>query len=235
MTMLAYHNDPAVKDKYIARMRSHMEADALIQGKGWDGYKGCAVGCTFETYDHSCGPVEIGVPEPLVRLEDAIFEGLPEDQAKGFPLAFLEAIQVGADLSLAWPRFAVWLLSDPQFGVLRHCNDATRPSVETVIGLYHRWIDGDQPSDEEFEVARAAAWAARETEAARAAAETAWAAAWAAAGAAEAASWAAAGAAQSAAWAAAEAASWAAKEGFWIAARDELLRLLSQAPVAAEA
>lgn len=220
--MFAYHSDQNIKNTYIARMKAHMEADALIQGTGWNGHKGCAVGCTFEDYDHARGPVEIGVPEPLMWLEDCIFEGLPDGQAKGFPLAFLEAIPVGADLSLVWPRFALWLLADPNHGVLQHTGNATRPAVEAVIDLYRRWLDGDQPSADEFEVAAEAAWAAAEA-ATWAAAEAAWAAAEA--------PWAAWRAARTATRNAAA----AAEEGFWGAARDELLRLLREAPVAEEA
>jgi hypothetical protein len=77
--MLAYHGDPAIKDKYLSRMRAHRAADELVAGVGFKKngkVQGCAVGCTFDVYDHSRGPIEIGVPEVLIRLEDSIFEGL---------------------------------------------------------------------------------------------------------------------------------------------------------------
>jgi len=96
--MQAYHNQQSVKDKYVNRVRAHRQADNLIQGLGWEDGKGCSVGCTFEAYDHSRGPVEIGVPEWLMRLNDAIFEGLPKDKAKLWPERFLGAINIGADL-----------------------------------------------------------------------------------------------------------------------------------------
>jgi hypothetical protein len=50
--MKAFHNDQAIKDKYIARVEAHIKADNLIRGTGWYGGKGCAVGCTLEAYDH---------------------------------------------------------------------------------------------------------------------------------------------------------------------------------------
>lgn len=246
--MLAYHNNQSIKDKYIARMKGHMKADALIQGTGWDGHKGCAVGCTFENYNHARGPIEIGVPETLMQLEDYIFEGLPVEQAKAFPLEFLTAIPVGANLSMVWPRFALWLLASPDHGVLRHCNDDAYPSAETAVDLYRRWIHGDQPSAEEFEAAARVAWTAAWAATARAseASEASEAAAWAS----EAAAWVAAAwaaeaveEAEAAAWTvraarAAEetedASSWEEDTAFWRAARDELLRLLREAPVAVE-
>ena len=63
--MIAFHGDPATKEKYIARVRAHREADRLVQGEIWDGDKGCAVGCTLESYEHERYPVELGVPEEL--------------------------------------------------------------------------------------------------------------------------------------------------------------------------
>ena len=79
--MLSFHNDPAIKAKYLDRVKAHAKADRLIQGTGWKGGKGCAVGCTLEAYDHSLYPIELGLPEWLARLEDRIFEGLPKAEA----------------------------------------------------------------------------------------------------------------------------------------------------------
>ena len=53
--LLAYHGDPAIKAKYLARVRAHRKADELVQGTGWrtDGpygeVRGCVVGCTDQT------------------------------------------------------------------------------------------------------------------------------------------------------------------------------------------
>ena len=52
------------------------------------------------------------MPEWLARLEDTIFEGLPNAVAKTFPARFLEAIPVGVDLeSVKW-RFSLILLAE---------------------------------------------------------------------------------------------------------------------------
>lgn len=45
--MLAYHNDPKIKLKYVARFEAHRVADEVIQGQGWEDGKGCFVGCTL--------------------------------------------------------------------------------------------------------------------------------------------------------------------------------------------
>src|ERR1700744_3913056 len=110
--LIAFHGDPAIKAKYIDRIRFHREAEHLIQGIGWDDsdrtkVRGCAVGCTLETYDHSRYPIELGLPEWLARLEDKIFEGLPAAEAQDWPESFLEAIQPGAQLESVRHKLAV--------------------------------------------------------------------------------------------------------------------------------
>jgi hypothetical protein len=70
--MLSFHNDQAVKDKYVNRVIAHQKADNLIRGTGWNNGKGCAVGCTLESYDHSQYPIELGIPEWLAKLEDTL-------------------------------------------------------------------------------------------------------------------------------------------------------------------
>ena len=105
--MQAFHNDPSVKEKYLSRVAAHAAADRLIQGTGWNGSKGCAVGCTLEAYDHSRYPIELGLPEWLARLEDSIFEGLPAEDAMTWPQRFLEAIPVGADVEPVRHKLAV--------------------------------------------------------------------------------------------------------------------------------
>ena len=217
--MLAFHGKATAKEKYLSRVRQHRKADELIKGLYWQGGKGCAVGCTVHSSDHSAYERELGIPETLARLEDAIFESLPNDEALAWPEAFLDAPEVGADLSMVWPRFALWLLSDSKHGVIRFAGErkGVADAISGVAALYARWVEtGEKPSADEFEAAAAAAEAA---EAAWPAA-AAWAAAWAATEAQ--AAWAA-----EAAWAAAQAA-WAAA---WKAMAANLLGLLREAPV----
>lgn len=77
VTLAAYGGDPAVKDKYLTRVRQHREADELVRGLEWDGRKGCAVSCALHKYEHAAYETELGIPAVLAHLEDAIFEGLP--------------------------------------------------------------------------------------------------------------------------------------------------------------
>jgi len=153
--MRAFHNDPAIKTKYLDRVRAHRAADNLIQGTGWEDGKGCAVGCTLESYDHARYPIELGVPEVLAYLEDGLFERLPPSHAQLWPERFLTSINVGADLSGVWPQFAVWLLSDPVHGVLRYADERTKPLIEKICALYR-----DGGTEQDFREAAQAADAA---------------------------------------------------------------------------
>ena len=224
--MIAFHGDPATKEKYIARVREHRKADRLFQGATWKDGKGCAVGCTLETYEHSRYPIELGVPEELAHLQDSIFEGLTPGDEQEFPEQFLEAIPVGADLSLVWNRFAVWLLVDAKHGVLTRVDDeVSRSAIQGVASLYLEVIEGRQVSHDAWEAAKSAACfvsrpAARSTGAACCAARSAGAACCAAGSAARHAALSARPARPAARYAARH------------AQRDELLRLLRAAPVA---
>ena len=156
----AFHGDPAIKAKYLDRVRAHQLADQLIQKTTWDDktQKGCAIGCTLHNYSHSAYENELGIPRVLARLEDGIFEGLSVPDSKQWPARFLEAIQVGADLSMVWPRFAHWLLADPDFGVIRHAKtDTSKKAISGVAALYYRWISGENPVRKEWATAADAA------------------------------------------------------------------------------
>jgi hypothetical protein len=119
---VAFHGNAAVKAFYLHRLRKHIRADELVQGvfAGRCGKSG-VIGCTIHATDYSRYEVDLGIPEVLAHLEEIIFERLPDDEAKRFAVEFLEAIPVGADLSLVWPAVAHWLLVDPRRRGLGRC------------------------------------------------------------------------------------------------------------------
>lgn len=107
--MLAFQNDKAVKATFLKRVTLHEKADEIIHGKYWEEGKGCAVGCTIHSSDHMAYERELGIPVALARLQDTLFEGMPNGHSKTFPRRFLEAVKVGADLSLVQWKFLHWL------------------------------------------------------------------------------------------------------------------------------
>ena len=180
--LLAYHNDPAIKAKYVQRFAQHRAADDVIQGTGYANGRGCFVGCTLERYEHKLFQIELGWPEWLARLADTIFEGLPKDQAPQFGTDLLDAVPVGVDLELA----RVPLLIRLQRRNLSRLDSNTEPYAEqcrTAIRGVIAWLEqGADPKA--WSAAQSAAWSA--WSAAESAAESAWSARWAARSAAEA-------------------------------------------------
>jgi hypothetical protein len=175
--MLAYHSDPSLKARVLAELAKHETADRLRQSYGYwrddaNGiYHGCGVGCSLESLrvvmgletidhkDHALYESLIGVPRVLAMFEDRFFERLPFVTARQFPRRFLEAIQPGADLSMVFPQLMRAILAEPS-GVqtLVAQRPTIKPSVDSVIALYDRWLAGDQPSVEDWHKAREAAY-----------------------------------------------------------------------------
>lgn len=112
MTLLAYHSDKKIKQKYLDRVQAHRIADSIVKGNYWEGGKGCAVGCTIHSSDHRLYETELGIPEWLARVEDVIFEGLPNKKAKFWPEQFLSAIRPGRNLERIKTPFIVVVLEN---------------------------------------------------------------------------------------------------------------------------
>lgn len=169
----AYHGEPERKVAFIAEMRGHQDADRFLRGTYWNGWesRGCAVGCSVESITRLDTTVQInhndhvgmadwlGIPTALAFLEDRLFEGVSIERSKTWPVEFAEAIPVGADLTMAAPRFLHWLLSDPDGPVQRNASEGrVRDAVNQVAALYGRWIEtGVRPDESGFQ---AAAWSA---------------------------------------------------------------------------
>ena len=108
--LFAFHNDPAVKARCLARLRSRRKAGKLVQNSGHG--QGGAVWSILQSSDYARFQTELGIPEVLARLMDAVFYGLPEQESSNWPERLLEAIPVGRDLSRVGWQFLEWLLDD---------------------------------------------------------------------------------------------------------------------------
>jgi len=122
----AYDNDAQLKKDMVSEVMRHQKADMIVKGtygKENGVWKGCAVGCSIHSYNlkrgkeiatdnHNAFETELGIPESLARLEDYLFEKMPDDKALKFPAEFLKSIPVGADLSLVAPKFIAGTLRD---------------------------------------------------------------------------------------------------------------------------
>ncbi len=214
----AFHKDSKLKKDMVAEVLNHQKLDKIVKGTYGTEYqngdfRGCAVGCSIHslkvkrgknlnTSDHSVYPKELGIPESLARLEDYLFENMPDDKAMKWPAEFMKAIPVGADLSMVAPKFIIGTLKDVVKLEKVKGDKAVVKAVLDVAKLWEQVVNGRTPKASAW----SAAWSAAES-----AARSAWSAAESAAkSAAESAARSAARSAWSAARSAAESAAWSA-------------------------
>lgn len=197
------------KKEFVKEMKMHAKMDAFIKGtygESEDGiFKGCSVGCALhsvsrlkgtalDTGDHELFEKYLGVPEWLARLNDTLFENLPEERSKKWPVEFSEAINEGADLDKIKTPYLVYILTenlktldslkvDKEHTQVIKAIEQTRAATLQVIKA-HESDDKDELSAAESAARSAAesvAWAAAESaaeSAAWAARSAAWSAAW---------------------------------------------------------
>ncbi len=184
--MQSYLNDTKLKSDFIEQIKWHQDQDKIIQGTYGEGsngdFKACAVGCSihslgrmqgkkFQTDNHKLYESELGIPEWLAMLEDTIFEGLPIDDAKAWPLRFSEAVPVGVDLDPIKWQFCAFVLSRNIERVLTlKIDDSLKETVVSAIRQVlhvHEtalntgvWNESAAWSAESAQSAQSAAWAA---------------------------------------------------------------------------
>lgn len=154
----AFHGKAKIKEKYLRRVRRHQRADEIIHGIYWDDGKGCAVGCTIHSSDHFGYESQLGIPLLIAHLEDKIFEGLDNSTAKGFPFRFLEAIPVGADLSLVAPKFFLWALTSETLNIVAGADGQGHNTVAVATRFWQRVVAGGDVSENEWRNLENAVW-----------------------------------------------------------------------------
>jgi len=155
--METFHGKQSIKDKYIKRLEDHQQADNIIKGRYWENGKGCAIGCTIEGNDHSKYETELGIPEWLAHLEDKIFEGLQNEEAKVFPLEFLRAMPIGVskdelyklrcDLDFFRLSNLLQNLESDEYGVEEAIKTVMRLNVEYAEIEDGRWLEAESAAE----------------------------------------------------------------------------------------
>ena len=189
--MIVLQENPHLAELVRNRLETHYQADEIIKGVYWEDGKGCAVGCMTESHEPYNVPLwdDLGVGLFLPRLCDVIFEGLPNDVAKEWPLRFWSAIESakGKDLGLIHWKFLHWIL-DAQLKEFHHHEIVGKVITDVCKGIMalsngEQWLAAqaavDAAADAATNAATNAAYAA--TNAANAATNAAHAAAYAAA------------------------------------------------------
>ncbi len=232
--MLTYHNNKKIKSSIVAEMKKHQKNDQFIKGsysKMNGKFKGCAVGCAIDSFNirlgkaykndsHKAFEEAIGVPEWLARLQDGVFENLPDGESSQFAVDLLDAIPVGVDLTPVKWKFSVYLLKENidivmALSIEQELKEKVVSSIRQCLTVNEDAVKtGAWNEIAAWSAARSAESAARSAdsaaESAWSAAESAWSAARSAESAARSAESAAESAARSAARSAAESAAWSA-------------------------
>lgn len=160
--MRAFTDTQVSKEELLTSLAKHAAMDDFVKGDYWslEG-KGCAVGCTLHDFapgkevEHELYEKLFGIPHVLVHLEDSIFEGLDVQTSKAWPIRFAEAVPVGSDLGMVWPKFALWLLREKLPAWTK--DEESLAVIKGVAKLYERWIKGEKPATEEWKKVRDAA------------------------------------------------------------------------------
>lgn len=142
-----------IKSALVAEIRKHREQDQVVQGNYGtyeDGrFRGCAVGCVVHSYLVAAGEDSVvvvgngeyhkmyesmfGIPKILAELQDIIHEGLSDESFPTWPERFMEAVPTDTELSLVFPKFALWFLTDEGVGIFGH---AVGTPQQEVAGLF---------------------------------------------------------------------------------------------------
>lgn len=151
--MKAFHDKEEVKNFYLARVCAHRVADEIIHGQYWEEGKRCAVGCTIHSDNHNAYESELGIPEWLARVEDCVFEGLPNKRSMLWPEKFLSAIKPGVDLEKIKTPFLIFVLESclesmalveldaNKFPEVQNALDGSKSAVLEMIRCHKKGLD----------------------------------------------------------------------------------------------
>lgn len=179
--MLAFHGKLELKDQLLNRLQAHYDADEIVKGKYWEGGKGCALGCAMHLTNqggniHLAYQKKYGINIILGRLQDGIFEALPNKESKEFPIEFTKAVPVGANLDKVFCKWSIRLLKRVRPLAL----DDGKKAIDQVIKLFEEpekiTATADADAAAAAYAADAAAYAAYAARAATYAADAAYAA-----------------------------------------------------------
>ena len=173
----AFHGNAQLKKDIVFEILNHQKQDQIIKGTyGHQNgiWKGCAVGCSIhslnvkygkslDTSSHKSYETELGIPESLARLEDYLFESMPDDKSKKWPLEFMKAISVGANLSLVSAKFIAGILRDVVKNKYVKDDKTVVKAVLDIARLWERIVSGKKVKDAAWSAAESAAWSAAES------------------------------------------------------------------------
>jgi hypothetical protein len=146
-------------DILTLEVKKHIEADAVVQGGYWNGSRGCFIGCLAHSSDALALQDKFGLPLPLVRLCERVFEDLSENEAKAFFAAFPAAVgRDGKDLSRVH-----WGVLGSELRALPGVPSKAQSAIDAVIVGMDKLSKGEEWSSEDAHTASDAASTAART------------------------------------------------------------------------
>jgi hypothetical protein len=137
--MLAFHNDPELKNRTLFRVAAHPELFVrFIENRPRDIYR-------KKLHIEYLAPAlqkNLGLPIDLTHLMHAILQNLPRRHVNIFRDQLLAAITPGVDLSRTSATFIHWLLTDPD-GPRKGLSDDDLSYLDCDAELYERYFRGE--------------------------------------------------------------------------------------------
>jgi len=162
---------------YVDAMKEDIAAERLHQqitteGSG-ESFRGCWIGCVLRAYSHRDAAEKLGWPLELVRIAEAIFEGMSPADAQEFAVDVLQAPLPDSDQSLTPWIFLHEMVVET---LDRHACEKTRKACASAVEVLKRKANGhgvnqsdaaDADADADADAAAAAYAAAADAAAAR--------------------------------------------------------------------
>jgi len=129
----AYHGDRERKKKFLAEMRAHRKADSFLQKSTGEfdkhgKFRGCGIACSVYSirklqkkalpnaftpryrddigvYRHYETERYLGISAQMADAFEGIFEGLPVNEARDWPVQFAGALKVGTKPLFGWNEY----------------------------------------------------------------------------------------------------------------------------------
>jgi thioredoxin 1 len=159
----AYGGDPARKSRCVERVRQAIEDDRLWKVAKDESRQDISVHndnvpSFFASGRNGSNDLDaIDVPVAMSALQDYFYEQLPSDGTDTrFALDWLKAIPVGGDLSGVPGDYLIWMLSDPEHGILRRVPpESELAGLWTQLNdLHQRELTGTPATPEEWSTKR---------------------------------------------------------------------------------
>lgn len=157
----AFHGDPAIRDRAIARLRTALAEGRLHYQPQWDGNAGDGFGVIAESDDIAVFADRMGFPQSVALVLSDCFHGYrPVERAAEAVEQWLLATPPGADLSRVAGAIILELLQDETLMEAVVAEPAIESARRAVVALHQREQSGDAPTRQEWKGARALALAA---------------------------------------------------------------------------